>query len=35
VANGSFVIEVKPPTGGIVTIERSLSASVSAVNDLD
>lgn len=33
-ANGSFVIEVKPPTGGILVIERTLGPSVSAVNDV-
>jgi archaeal flagellin FlaB len=33
-ANGSFVIEVKPPTGGIMVLERTCPPSIAAVNDL-
>lgn len=34
VSNTEFVIEVKPPQGGVLVIERRTSASILQVNDL-
>ena len=34
-ANGKFVIELKPPTGGILMLERTCPPAINPVNDLN